>query len=162
MYKIFITYKQRLRIFFGFHNWISIVHSAISVKSVRNFSVIILKSYFCAGFGSMKKSVLYLILGTAASFLFHNYVMSYGTWDVNLYYAFSFGLGWGLSYFVDRPEWKLSRKMGISFIGIAVLLVLGFLLYNFEIAVPSIIRFSTIFVVYYLFASFRADKSLRS
>lgn len=153
-----MTYKQRLRIFLGFHSWIWIAHS---VKFARNSSVIILKSYFCERFGNMKKSVLYLILGTTASFLFHNYIMSHGTWGVNLYYAFSFGLGWGLSYFVDRPEWKLSRKMGISFIGIAVLLILGFLFYDFEIAVPSIIRFSTIFVAYYLIASFRESKSLR-
>jgi hypothetical protein len=37
---------------------------------------------------------------------------------VELYVASAFGIGWGLAYFVDHPEWSLPKKMGISFIGI--------------------------------------------
>ena len=83
-------------------------------------------------------------------------------WPIDLYNGFAFGLGWGMAYFVDHPEWKLSKKMGISFLGIFVIVILGLFLFNFEIAVPSIIKFSTVFVAYYLIASFRDSKSLRN
>ena len=109
----------------------------------------------------MGKSLLFLVGGTLLSFLFHNYVMNYGTWQLNLYYAFAFGLGWGMAYFVDQPQWALPTKMGVSFFGIALLIILGLVLFNFEYAIPSVIRFSTVFVAYYLIASFRESKSLR-
>ncbi|MGC4130513.1 MAG: hypothetical protein QM564_13395 [Bergeyella sp.] len=109
----------------------------------------------------MKKSILYLLLGTAVSFFLNYYLWESKGWKVDLFNAFAFGLGWGLAYFVDRPEWALFKKMGISFIGIAVLVVLGIFLFNFEQAIPSIIKFSTVFVAYYLIASFRESKSLR-
>ncbi len=104
---------------------------------------------------------MYLLGGTAVSFLANYYFMGTGEVSFDLYYAFAFGLGWGLAYFVDRPEWPLAKKMSISLIGIAVLLIIGFLLFDFVTAIPSVIRFSTVFVAYYLFASFRESKSLR-
>lgn len=95
------------------------------------------------------------------SFLLNHYVLGSQGYVIDWYNGFAFGLGWAMAYFVDRPKWALSKKLGISFIGIAILVFLGFLFFNFEIVVPSIIKFSTVFVAYYLFASFRSSKSLR-
>ena len=110
----------------------------------------------------MQKALLYLLGGTGISYVLNHYFLGTGTIPIDLYYAFAFGLGWGLAYFVDRPNWALPKKMGISFVGIGLLLVLGFAFFDFQIAVPSIIRFSTVFVAYYLIASFKETKSLRS
>ncbi|WP_297983516.1 hypothetical protein [uncultured Chryseobacterium sp.] len=109
----------------------------------------------------MKKSILYLIAGTVLSFFLQYLLLGTQGWKVDLYNAFAFGLGWGMAYFVDRPEWPLFKKLGISFIGVALIVVLGLLLFDFDTAVPSIIKFSTVFVAYYLIASFRESKSLR-
>ena len=109
----------------------------------------------------MQKASLYLVAGTAISFLLNHYVLESLGWKIDLYNAFAFGLAWGIAYFVDHPDWKLSKKMGISFLGIAFLLIVGILFFTLEIVLPSIIKFSTVFVAYYLFASFRKSKSLR-
>lgn len=109
----------------------------------------------------MQKSIFFLLIGTIVSFLINHFILESQEWATDLYNGFAFGLGWGLAYFVDRSEWKLPKKLGISFIGILVLVILGFIFFSFEIAVPSIIKFSTVFVAYYLFASFRSSKSLR-
>lgn len=109
----------------------------------------------------MQKSIFFLLIGTIVSFLINHFILESQEWATDLYNGFAFGLGWGLAYFVDRPKWKLPKKLGISFIGILVLVILGFIFFSFEIAVPSIIKFSTVFVAYYLFASFRSSKSLR-
>lgn len=66
-----------------------------------------------------------------------------------------------MAYFVDRPNWKLAKKMGLSFVGVVVLLVFGGIYLGVETAVQSIVKFSTIFVGYYLLASFKESKSLR-
>lgn len=110
----------------------------------------------------MKKAILFFILGTAVSFLANYYLISNDGWKLDLFNGFAFGLGWGLAYFVDHPEWGLSKKMGISFVGIFVLVLVGLLLFSFEQAIPGIIKFSTVFVAYYLIASFKASKSLRN
>ncbi len=110
----------------------------------------------------MKKSLLYFALGTLLSFLFKYFFEDQQDVWVQLYSASAFGIGWGLAYFVDHPEWPLPKKMGISLIGIVFLVALGLIFFNFEIAVPSIIKFSTVFVAYYMIASFRESKSLRS
>ncbi len=109
----------------------------------------------------MLKSILYFFIGAVVGFSVNYFLMGSEGWKIDLYNGFAFGLGWGIAYFVDRPEWKLSKKMGISFIGIVLLLIIGFAIFNFEIAIPSIIKFSTVFVAYYLVASFRESKSLR-
>ncbi len=111
---------------------------------------------------NMPKALLYFLIGTVLSFLLNHYVLGSQGWMVDWYNGAAFGLGWGMAYFVDRPEWALSKKMGISFIGIAVLLLMGFLLFDFQTAVPSVIKFSTVFVGYYLIASFKSSKSLRN
>ena len=109
----------------------------------------------------MVRIIIYLLAGTFISFLLNHYLLGSQGWHIDLYNAFAFGLGWGMAYFVDHPEWPLPKKMGISLLGIALLIIIGFMLFNFETAVPSIIKFSTVFVAYYLFASFRSSKSLR-
>ena len=109
----------------------------------------------------MQKSILFLVTGTAASFLLNHCLFGSQGWALDLYYGAAFGLGWGLAYFVDQPEWPLPKKMGISLIGIALLVVIGMIFFTLDKAVPSVIKFSTVFVAYYLIASFRESKSLR-
>ena len=109
----------------------------------------------------MQRTLFYFFAGTAVSFLLQYFLLGTQGWKIDLYNASAFGLGWALAYFVDRPDWSLPKKMGISFIGIFVIVVLGLLLFDFETAIPSIIKFSTVFVAYYLLASFREDKTLR-
>ncbi len=109
----------------------------------------------------MGRALMYFAIGTLASFLGNYYFFGTGQWKLDLFYSAAFGLGWGLAYFVDHPEWPLAKKMMISFIGVAVILALGFLFFDFIIVIPSIIRFSTVFVAYYLIASFKESKSLR-
>lgn len=105
--------------------------------------------------------MLYFLAGTVVSFLINYFTHSESLISVEIYKACAFGLGWGMAYFVDRPEWKLSKKLGISFIGILILVAVGFI-FNFETAIPSVIKFSTVFVAYYMIASFRESKSLRN
>ena len=104
---------------------------------------------------------MYFAIGTLASFLGNFYFFGTGQWTIDLFYSAAFGLGWGLAYFVDHPEWSLAKKMLISFVGVAVIIAIGLLFFDFVIAIPSIIRFSTVFVAYYLIASFKETKSLR-
>ncbi|MDF2834249.1 MAG: hypothetical protein K0Q82_3355 [Chryseobacterium indoltheticum] len=81
---------------------------------------------------------------------------------LELYYAIAFGLAWGLAYFLDDAKFSLFQKMGLSFGAMALLVTVGALIFSLELAIPSIIKFSTVFVAYYLFASFRGSKSLRN
>ena len=110
----------------------------------------------------MKKALLYFLAGTVVSVLINYFTSSNNLTIVDFYKAVAFGLGWGLAYYVDRPEWPLFRKLGISFIGIIILVLVGIIFFDFETAVPSIIKLSTVFVAYYMIASFRESKSLRS
>ena len=109
----------------------------------------------------MVKALMYFVVGTLISFFLRRLTGSPVDFWVELYVASAFGIGWGLAYFVDHPDWALPKKMGISFIGIIFLVVLGLLRFDFETAISSIIKFSTVFVAYYLIASFRESKSLR-
>lgn len=110
----------------------------------------------------MKKVILFFLLGSLASFLLNYFLLGSQGWQLDIFYAVSFGLGWALAYFVDHPEWALSKKFGISFFGIFIILLVGFAIFGADQAVPSVIKFSTVFVAYYLIASFRENKSLRS
>lgn len=109
----------------------------------------------------MSRAILYLLAGTVISFLFNYFLLGGENWSLELYNAVAFGLGWGLAYFVDRPEWSLTKKLGISFLGIVLLIFAGLFLFSLEEAVPAVIKFSTVFVAYYLIASLRPTKSLR-
>ncbi|UOE38562.1 MULTISPECIES: hypothetical protein [Chryseobacterium] len=110
----------------------------------------------------MKRAFVYFTLGTVISFLI-NYLFVDGEHvGLEVYYAIAFGLAWGMAYFLDNPKFSLLQKMGSSFGVMALLVVIGALIFNLEKAIPSILKFSTVFVAYYLIASFRASKSLRN
>ncbi len=109
----------------------------------------------------MKKALIYFIAATAISFVINQFLLGLDNVWLNLYYALAFGMAWGLAYYIDRPDWNIAKKLGISLIGVAALVIIGLLFFTVEEAVPSIIRFSTLFVVYYLLASFKNSKSLR-
>ncbi len=80
---------------------------------------------------------------------------------LDFYYAIAFGFAWGLAYYLDTPNISLPKKLGLSFVAMGVLVLIGTLIFNLELAIPSILKFSTVFVAYYLIASFRGSKSLR-
>lgn len=109
----------------------------------------------------MQKSILYLVAGTAISFLLNYFLLGSQGWELDLYYGFAFGLAWGIAYFLDTEKYTLPQKLLYSFIGMALLITIGSLVFTFDKAVPSIIKFSMVFVAYYVFASFRKTKSLR-
>ncbi|CAD7808598.1 hypothetical protein CHRY9390_01857 [Chryseobacterium aquaeductus] len=110
----------------------------------------------------MKRALIYFGLGTGISFLINFLFIDEENIGLELYYAIAFGIAWGLAYFLDNPKFSLFQKMGSSF-GVMVLLVIfGALVFNLELAIPSILKFSTVFVAYYLIASFRASKTLRN
>lgn len=109
----------------------------------------------------MQKSLLYLFAGTGISFLLNYFLLGSQGWELDLYYGFAFGLAWGTAYFLDNEKFALPQKLGYSFVAMGLLILIGFLAFNFELAVPSIIKFSMVFVAYYVFASFRKTKSLR-
>ncbi len=109
----------------------------------------------------MIRAILYLFAGTAFSFLVNHFLTESQGWEKELYAGFAFGLGWALAYFVDHPEWALAKKLGFSFIGIVIIIIIGIILFDVTVMVPAVMRFSIVFVVYYLLASFRSSKSLR-
>lgn len=109
----------------------------------------------------MQKAILYLFAGTAISFLLNYFLLGTQGWELDLYYGFAFGLAWGIAYFLDDEKFSLPEKLLYSFAAMGILVGLGFLLFNLDLAVASIIKFSMVFVAYYVFASFRKTKSLR-
>ena len=110
----------------------------------------------------MQRALLYFLAGTVISFLLNYFLLGSQGWQLDLYYGAAFGAAWGMAYFLDDARFSLPHKLGISFLGIAVLVAIGLVLFNLEKAVPSIIKFSMVFVAYYLIASFRSSKSLRN
>jgi hypothetical protein len=110
----------------------------------------------------MKKALLYFALGTVLSFLINYFFYSSENLGLDIYYAFAFGIAWGIAYYLDTPNFTLPQKLGLSFVAMGILVLVGFLLFTLELAIPSILKFSTVFVAYYLIASFRATKSLRN
>lgn len=110
----------------------------------------------------MKRALIYFILGTGISFLINYLFINSENIGLEIYYAVAFGLAWGLAYFLDNPKFSLIQKMGLSFGIMALLVFVGALIFGPELAIPSVIKFSTVFVAYYLIASFRASKSLRN
>ena len=109
----------------------------------------------------MIRALFYFAIGTLASFLFQYFLLESQGWALDLYYAVTFGSAWGTAYFLDTPGISLPKKLGFSFIAMGILAGIGVLIFNLELAVPSIIKFSMVFVAYYLLASFKASKSLR-
>jgi len=109
----------------------------------------------------MKKALMYFAIGTILSFLINYFFYSSENLGLDIYYALAFGFAWGLAYFLDTPNFSLPQKLGLSFAAMGILVLIGTLIYSLELAVPSILKFSTVFVAYYLIASFRGSKSLR-
>lgn len=109
----------------------------------------------------MQKALIYFALGTVVSFLINYFFLSSENIGLELYYAIAFGAAWGIAYYLDSPDIALTKKLGLSFVVMAVLVLVGTLIFNLELAIPSILKFSMVFVAYYVIASFRATKSLR-
>ncbi|MFC3159630.1 hypothetical protein SAMN05443633_11346 [Chryseobacterium arachidis] len=109
----------------------------------------------------MKKALLYFALGTVLSFLINYFFYSSENIGLDIYYALAFGFAWGVAYYLDTPNFTLPQKLGLSFVAMGILVAVGTVIFNLELAIPSILKFSTVFVAYYLIASFRANKTLR-
>ncbi|MDO3425404.1 hypothetical protein QWT87_10925 [Chryseobacterium sp. APV1] len=109
----------------------------------------------------MKKAILYFALGTILSFLINYFFYSSENIGLDIYYAIAFGFAWGVAYYLDTPDFTLPQKLGLSFVAMGILVLVGVLIFNLELAIPSVLKFSTVFVAYYLIASFRANKTLR-
>lgn len=110
----------------------------------------------------MKKALLYFALGAVLSFLINYFFYSSESLALDIYYALAFGAAWGIAYYLDTPNITLPQKLGLSFAAMGVLVLIGALIFSLELAIPSILKFSMVFVAYYLIASFRANKSLRN
>lgn len=119
------------------------------------------KSLFLLKFSAMKKALFYLLIGTSISFLLSYFLLGSHGWKLDLYHGIAFGVAWGIAFFIDNKKTSLLQKFLISFSVMGVLVVAGVFLFNFETAVLSVIKFSTVIVAYYLIASMRSSKSLR-
>ena len=109
----------------------------------------------------MQRAFMYFLAGTIISFLLNYFLLGSDGWKLDLYYAVSFGAAWGIAYFLDDEKFSLMQKMGISFLSMTLLVIGGAFLFGLELAVPSVIKFSMVFVAYYVIASFKNSKSLR-
>ncbi|REC47115.1 hypothetical protein DRF67_12850 [Chryseobacterium pennipullorum] len=109
----------------------------------------------------MQKALMYFALGTVVSFLINYFFLSSQNTGLDIFYAVAFGAAWGIAYYLDTPNFTLPQKFGLSFAAMGILVLAGTLIFSLELAIPSILKFSTVFVAYYLIASFRASKSLR-
>lgn len=118
-------------------------------------------STFAPYFTDMQKALIYFALGTVVSFLINYFFVSSDNIGLEIYYAIAFGDAWGTAYYLDTPDFTLPKKLGLSFVVMAVLVLAGTLFFKLELAIPSILKFSMVFVAYYVIASFRATKSLR-
>lgn len=109
----------------------------------------------------MKRALIYTLVGTLLSFLINHFLLQSGGIWLELFYGFAFGLAWGLAYYIDSPDISLPKKMSISFGAMLLLVIIGSIIFDFEKALPSVFKFSIVFVGYYLLASFRQNKSLK-
>lgn len=104
---------------------------------------------------------MYFALGTVLSFIINYFFYSSNNIGLDIYYALAFGIAWGIAYYLDTPNISLPQKLGFSFVAMGALVLIGALIFKLELAIPSILKFSMVFVAYYLIASFRGSKSLR-
>lgn len=109
----------------------------------------------------MKRALIYFAAGTILSFLLYYLFVDTQNLALNLYYSLAYGSAWGLAFYLDNPKFSLPIKLGTSLLVMAILVIGGYFLFNLKLAVPSVIKFSIIFVAYYLMASFRKTKSMR-
>lgn len=108
----------------------------------------------------MKKSFIYFFIGTALSYLFSLLFSTGKGFEVDLYHAIGFGTAWALAHYLDNDTFALLKKLSISILGITVLIGAGLLLFDFETAISIMMKYSIVFVGYYLLASLRKSKSL--
>jgi hypothetical protein len=80
---------------------------------------------------------------------------------VRTFLRFCIWISLGIGILLDNPNLPLPKKLGISFGVMLVLVFIGSLIFDFEKALPSVFKFSIVFVGYYLLASFRQNKSLK-
>jgi hypothetical protein len=109
----------------------------------------------------MQRAIIYFISGTVLSFLLYYLFVDSQNLALNLYYSLAYGSAWGLAYYLDTPDLSLPIKLGLSLLTMAVLVIVGYFAFDLKLAIPSVIKFSIIFVAYYLMASFRKTKSMR-
>lgn len=110
----------------------------------------------------MKRAMLYLTMGILIGYLLSRYIWtSQGVW-ADLFYGLAIGVGWAVAFLMDDPNKSLAQKLLFSFLGMLLVVLVGLVFFPFEIAVLSAIRFSTVFVGYYLLASLKGSKSLRN
>lgn len=109
----------------------------------------------------MKLAIIFFISGTLLSFLLYYLFVDSINIALNFYYSLAYGSAWGLAYYLDNPKFSLTIKLGFSVLVMFVLVLAGSFLFDLKLAIPSLIKFSIIFVVYYLMASFRETKSMR-
>jgi len=110
----------------------------------------------------MKKAWIYTLIGSVAGFIINYFFYNSENIGLDIFYALSFGVAWGMAYFLDDSKFSLPKKFLISFGGMGVLVLVGSLIFDFKLAFPSILKFSTVFVAYYMIASLRSSKSMRS
>ena len=103
----------------------------------------------------MKRALLYTIAGTLISFLINHFLLESGGLWLELFYSFTFGLAWGMAFYLDNPVISLPKKLGISFGAMIFLVLIGVFIFDLEKALPSVFKFSIVFVGYYLLASYR-------
>ena len=76
--------------------------------------------------------------------------------------ALSFASAALLSYYLDQPKMTLPVKLGLSVGAMVLIFLIGSWWLGMDVAVQGVMKFAMLFVAYYLLASFRSSKSLRS
>lgn len=120
-----------------------------------------LKMNIFAKKNTVQRAALYFIIVTAVSLIL-NYFISEGTsLYITVYHSAAFGLAWASAYLLDNENLALGKKLGYSLLIMAVIFAFGAVLFTAEEAAAAIMKFSIVFVLYYLIASLRRTKSLR-
>ena len=109
----------------------------------------------------MKRAIIFFASGTLLSFVLYYLFVDSQNLALNIYYSLAYGSSWGLAYYLDTPNFSLVKKLGFSFLAMVILVVFGYFVFTLKLAIPSVVKFSIIFVAYYLMASFRGTKSMR-
>lgn len=135
--------------------------TGIFFSNIKKIPNCLLNLYFCGNIIDMQRAIIYFFTGIVISFLLNYFLLGSQGWALDLYYAVAFGAAWGTAYFLDDEKFTLVQKLGISFLGMIILVLVGTFLFDLEKAVPSVIKFSMVYVAYYVLASFKSSKSLR-
>lgn len=107
------------------------------------------------------KTGLFFIMGFGLGFVVNRWALGHENLAAELFFSAVIGLGYALAHYVDRPEWKLSKKLFISLVGIIAVQGVGALFFDSEKTLLGLIQFCVVFMSYNVVASFSAKKSLR-